>query len=773
MAVPPIPGHPERRHMRAFVRWSAAALLLATSSACSKDGDDGDISPLTAPEQLSLIQADDSVLTAALVVGEMPPPGSDYFTDQASVHVFDPSMEALDTINEILCYLDMTAYDEMLNRGPYTAQTDTALCEAGEQDEEVTGSGQTSAAGASEFQLFVVDSSRSGRAAHEVDIWVPWEAEDPLGSGLIYAQMFITRGATRLDPFGQFQLSFAGVPEGGSVSDPTTIGVLGSINQPGIFGFQMYEEFGDVDATPALGDFSFRRRVAVSRDQTADSGFARVSEHLRFDIGFGDSGLLGQEWKVAFNETHFKRQLGSGPEVTLSRSDFDNTAWRYNLYHAGTGERVELDSGFPFRTAEGAWGWVGYYGVWTPEGVSVADGDVIYRELLDLGTQEEEFFVVRAPGKLIRHTREMLDIGELAGHSFHWWSGAAYLVTYEAGFFNKVAVWDDADGEWDAIEPPEVIDVAAAGGFLDLWSESLGGRVSYVAGDRFITFFEETFVNGADDLFAAEDSVALYGFFQCLDAGITGLEAEAGDVYLADAPDTETPHVYRFAKDDLTLFHDADGSGTTLTRVGLADGEEPESGPNLWGMHSGPLVLDTSELGAVLDVWTLDEFYTYETGHNEWNQYTAIKDAMGEYTTFDAPLQFLYTHSSAADLNGDATHDGRSVVLHYGGPGDLWGIPHEGRDLMDGDAEEDRWFPIFSIVAGTMVGPTGSEYIVRPTEIEQTLREDPGAAPGLDVSAADALVLPDSNLYRTPDIGPRPDVPGPPAVLNGVVRQPN
>ena len=506
-----------------------------------------------------------------------------------------------------------------------------------------------------------------------------------------------------------------------------------------------------------------------------DAGVAKIRADLRLNFGLGDSGLLTDEWKVAYNPTHFKRQLGDDAEVTLSRTDFKNAAWRYNLYHADgdqLGSRVELNSGFPFRTEGEDYGWMGYWGLWTPEDVIVEDGDTIYKHDFETGT-EVPYTMHRAPGKLIRHTREFLPLTDLVGHTFHWWNDldqVVYLVDYAAGFFNKIAELDEEKHVWIPIDPPIAIDVAGEGGYLHMWAESFGGTVSYVDGDDDVTYFEEKLVNGSSSLFgdAVDGVVTLHGFVQCLDSELSGEDAEQGAVYLPDKTDVSASYVFTFDQNDLTLRYDVNGDGSELRQVGLAEGQAPTMGPNMWGMRSGPMVLDTTGLTNPWDVWLTDVFYTYETGHNEWNGHATVVDSFGEHVEFDAPIQFLYTHAEINDLNEDPTYDGQKYFLSYGGPGDLWGIPHEGVDLT-GDMEPDRYYPLFSIAGGTLVGPLGDEYILRPMEIEQTLQVDESGSAALDLTPAESLVLPDSTLYTVPDIGARPGVTGPPAVVNGRV----
>lgn len=705
------------------------------------------------------------------------PPNSDYVLDDAELHVYDPSMESLGTINMILCLTSMTAYSQMVNGGLYTALIDEALCGGGEEADTTQGQ---SSGGIGDLALYTVRASRSAANADQlVSIWVP-NADPPPGVGdTIYAQMAISRGVSSANPFGEFDMVFAGPTSHGDMdTDPGMHGGLRTIPaQTGDIGFQFFEEFGDVDVAHTPGQQSHRGAITVEMNDAQTEGAARVYQAQRYDFGGGDSGKLESEWEVVFDETHVKRReivgVTPGPTVTLSREDFNDQVWRYNLYHAtggDIGERVDLESGFGFRTQSGEYGWIGYWGLWVPDGVVVLDGDTVIRD--DSSAQDGDAYTLKmAPGKLIRNTREAMTLADLAGQLLEWWeAGNQFRVDHDGSDFRRVQQWNNGTGSWDDITPPTIIDVTAAGGFLNLWSGSLGGPVSYVDGDAEVTYFQQEFINGSDALMfdAVGGHVALYGLVQCLDSNISTASAEAGSVYLADAPDT-TPanaHLFQFGVDDLTLFHDPVQDKSTLNQVGLGAGQEPTTGPYTWGMRTGPLVQDLAGLTDVWDIWNVNEFFVYETGHNAWNQLTTVEDAFSADVVFDAPLQFLYEHLTANDLNEDASHDGHKVVLQYGGPGDLWGIPSEGVDLT-GDAQPDRWYPVFSIADGVICGPTGTEYVIRGIEVERTLDEDPGGAPDLDITDAGALTLPDNSLYSTPVMGPRPVVQAPPAVING------
>ncbi len=61
------------------------------------------------------------------------PLDADYNTDavQAYNHVYDPSMEPLNTVNMILCLMDQTRAEEMVNQGAYIALVNEVKCETG------------------------------------------------------------------------------------------------------------------------------------------------------------------------------------------------------------------------------------------------------------------------------------------------------------------------------------------------------------------------------------------------------------------------------------------------------------------------------------------------------------------------------------------------------------------------------------------------------------------------------------------------------------------
>ena len=188
--------------------------------------------------------------------------------------------------------------------------------------------------------------------------------------------------------------------------------------------------------------------------------------------------------------------------------------------------------------------------------------------------------------------------------------------------------------------------------------------------------------------------------------------------------------------------------------------------------------------------WTvLPVFYTWETGPNEWNQFTGLKDAAGNPVKFDPPLQIEYVHHAPAanPTPADIEYDGTSFYLEYSGFGDLQGIPGKCVDLdtgLDADCNDGgnnnraiRWVPEFNIPTAdgggnltevTNVLTPGVSYFIKALEKEERMKALPLAScSGLKTSS---FTLPSMSSWVNPVIGSEPAVNAAPAVVGGVVQ---
>ncbi|QDU69562.1 hypothetical protein [Engelhardtia mirabilis] len=757
------------------------AIPLLPLAACGGGGagTSGSISGLEGPSEISVLTADTGSSSSATAGGTVAPGagvgdfpvGADYFTDEQNEYVYDPSMEALGTINLILGMARQTAYPVMVNQGAYLAQIDQSLIETG-------GGGNGQGGSTPELQMWTARSTRATNDSPQYAyFWVP--GDDPGTPETIFAQMSIYEGASVSNPFGDFGVNFARAADYASIGSAELWGQLLTLDSVGTdIGFSFYESKGDLGVVPSVGDEATLTQAVVQMAEDQAAGSARVSRQDRYDFGGGDTGVITQDYTLAYDDTHVLRQKDAETPVCLSRTEFNQSVWGYTLYNASgpdAGERVEMNGGFNFVTDGGEYGWMSYWGMWLPPGVTVDNGDTVTKVNYGSSGSGTEYTVAQAPGRLIRYTQDTLTLAEITGDLFEWWdfSGtpAYYRVSYNGSGWFKTAVLNDSTGDWDALSPTQAL-VLSSGEWLGMWSNTLGGSVNYVEGESTISYSSEEIVSGGDSLFDGATSLTLYGFTEMLASEISQVNAEAGSIYMANAPDAGTPYEFTFDQADLTLIHDVNGDGSVETVVGLDTGVEVTSGPFSWGMRSGPMVTDLTGVSNIWDLWSASEYYVYETGHNPWNKFQALVTSGGDYAEFDAPIQFSYLHTTAADRNDDPTFDGKTVLLQYEGAGTLWGIPDEQVDL-DGDGNSDHYKPLFAIADGTLMGPTGVEYVAKAVDVELSLAEAPGECGALSLTTASGLTLPDGSTFVTPGNGVKPVVAGPPSVIAGVVQGSN
>jgi hypothetical protein len=179
----------------------------------------------------------------------------------------------------------------------------------------------------------------------------------------------------------------------------------------------------------------------------------------------------------------------------------------------------------------------------------------------------------------------------------------------------------------------------------------------------------------------------------------------------------------------------------------------------------------------------LEVYYQWETGPNQWNQFAAVKDAAGAVVAFDAPLQVSYSVPTGAKYGQYA---GKSIVLQYGGFGELWGIPGScvsrlTNEHVSCDTQDSRYVPAFVIPFDEVLGRVtdgGTTYLAKWLDREiRFARKDTSVCSAAGVSLSSALTLPDASGLQNPSdpasaiyIGEKPVVTGAPRVIDGDVK---
>ncbi|MBI5742044.1 MAG: hypothetical protein HZA16_15170 [Nitrospirae bacterium] len=781
---------------RKFVRTIYAMLVLfavAALAACGGGGGGGGSSSsgaataLTVAEQVSIVDAQQSPSRVqALKIGKLYlapsdiPANSDYYNDHQEVYVHERSAEAFELVNEILCAIAQSKYDEMLNAGDYKAQIDMNLCSSGGDDAGSAGESsqnQSSGSTAPDYEMWTVNSSRADAdSPHIVKVWIHEEGDEFEPAMLITAKATITEGVSDTNPFGLFTINFSGHPES-DTSETMFKGYLKTEVESGQILLKLAEQ--------GYGDFAYSEQAVLNRsaDGSTGSGSASITESF-------DGAPHTKNFDMAYDSSNFLRSDGAD-SMCFDRTNFEETAWRYGLYDS-SGSRVTRNSGFNIKIGD-AYGWIGYYGLWFPDSVTLSDGDTVYKvEYGEGGETATPYTVVAKGGRLKKHTRNTNTLGGIKNIPLDMWTdGGGFHVKWNGSAFVKFAQQNPATYMWEDIAEVPLDLTALPWGDLNFWSQSLGGEVRIKLDG--CVWNEFTFdcsdpgpSNATEVIFFKEDVVfpgdSVPAAFTCYD-NCPKYSVDVGGIKPSDSNYSYgEEHAYTFdsSSSDMILKE----SGNSL--IWADDG----SGQNQWGAMSGPL-FEASEANLALlacDDWNangiaddgtcgwkawseLSEYYTWETGGNSWNQFTALKDSGGSVLEFQAPLQVQYVHSAEAGAP-DFKYDGTTFYLEYSGFGNLWGIPGACVDMDTGEATscgpDTRWVPEFGIADGSDVYDGTNYYLVKALEKEQRMTS-------VDVSNCSSLTLttydlPSIDLWEDPDIGSEPAVTNAPAVIGGVVQ---
>jgi hypothetical protein len=193
-----------------------------------------------------------------------------------------------------------------------------------------------------------------------------------------------------------------------------------------------------------------------------------------------------------------------------------------------------------------------------------------------------------------------------------------------------------------------------------------------------------------------------------------------------------------------------------------------------WDMDNNPA---TNPQVCGWKAWSaLNVFYTWETGPDSWNQFSALKDGTTTMLKFEPPLSVKYVHHQIG-----SPFDGATFMMEYSGFGNLNGIPGKcvnmdtGLEAPCSNSSNIRYVPAFLIsptqADGTLTKVTvdTTDYLVKPLELEQRMKSVAlGSCSALSVTS---YTLPDlATEWTDPAIGTEPVVTAAPAVIGGVVQ---
>ena len=724
---------------------------------------------------------------------------ADYNVDETQTFVFEESADVLDTVNSILCEIGQTRPGLMLNEGNYKAQVDSKKCGSGDGD---------SKSNAPSYDMWTVHSSRSEGEPMIITAWPPMDPP-------VRAKMKVYRKPSTDYPVGFFKMSFKSVASDGTEA---------------MKGYMKTSKSGTTNSIKfympmTMGSTTYDYSVKVNfNSDGSGSGATSMPNWTGQDQATGD-----KSFQVAYNTDYFyKQKTLNGVEqdaVCLDRNKYFTSVWRYGMYDSN-GARVAINSGFPITatTASGTTynGYIGYYGLWMPSEAGVADTSTVTKMDYSNPDAAGDNYTVRSwGGKLVKYTRNIITLESIKNIPLSWYdqsTGKEKRVYWDSdNDVLKVDAVRNSSWQWEDITATTLTldNVSARHGF-GFWSNALGGNGQIVLaypngrgtnptppadnssvifntqepvfpGDTVPTTLAcydrclnpDTIATGSDS-WGASSSIYLSNKWLGWDSS-GNLAMGSGRHDNASAPD---PYIYTWDNTTSGMVLQYDNGTKTDVLLGSANS-------NLsWGARSG-IMFDNSTAAnftALQCSWdsskicpykargSLSTYYVWETGPEAWNKLTVLVASDDSSVKFDPPMVVKYNHSGNKSNSGK-NYDNATFYLEYGGHGDLWGVPSFCVDTKNGDKVScandgsTRWVPEFVIKKASLVTQVkdgSTQYLVKPLEIEQTMRKASSASVCTDAGLSlGGVSLPDSEPYSDPDIGERPTVEGPPAVVAG------
>ncbi|WP_372525702.1 hypothetical protein [Piscinibacter sp.] len=737
------------------------------------------------------------------------PTDSAYRTDVQDSHVEDATSQGINQVNMITCFMTAMRPDALVNKGDYIALVDKNKCDPNARSSSGNSGSNNAGSSAPSYMSAVVNSTRSSNTdPMRVKTWI--DQSEKGFNATIYVNISASVAPSSTNPYGVFRLDYCGK---GDVGPCMMKGYLDG-NATGISYFEIESGGGGGGGG---GTNTTALRLTTSG---ADSG-----------AGALQMSQMGQQiaYDFAYNDTYFRRSDGVSDQCFSRLADDPETAmsvWRYGLYDAVSGDRVNRSSGFPIEyTASNGTaynGQMGYYGLWLPSEVSgqVANGATVQRVEYapNQPPTKTPYTLVKADGRLTKYTkrsRTLASTDKIKFNVFVW--DATGLYAGAVGNRQYEMYWDDSAGTFkvtgviecgnsgcqtkdlDAEQSVPASYFASQGGARG-WSQSLGGELfiplagvtgSVDSASVNVIYREQELV------YPANMPATLYCLRECPTAttlasyfapNSTDPSPFVASTFNNWGPTGDAGVVSYTTDATLAMLNGAGGA------VAFTDSSALQSRPQYqWGVRTGRLFTtksaaqcDPSDATKFCDskVDELDTYYQWETGPNQWNQFAAVKDSAGAIVEFDAPLQVSY--GVPADAQKYGAYAGKAIVLQYGGFGELWGIPGQcvsslTNDKVSCDTPNSRYVPSFVIPFDEVLGRVNNgstTYLSKWLDREiRFARKDPSMCSNAGVTLGSALTLPGVSGLNDPSdsasdiyIGSKPVVTDAPRVIHGDVK---
>jgi hypothetical protein len=731
-----------------------------------------------------------------------PPSTAPYTIDSQFTYVEDATSQSIGQVNMIVCFMSSMRPDALVNQGDYIALVDQNQCDKNHRSSSSNSGAGDGGTQSASYMTATVNSSRASNADPMIaKIWIDDDEEG--AQATIFAHLNASAAPTDANPYGVFRLDFCGKPNVGGSSCMMNGFMQGGDGSLAYYQSESKPDHAGITALKLTSVGTASGSGSLDAQQTEGG----VTSEVTFDFAY-NAGLFLR------GDQCFSRDA-SDPATGQS-------VWRYGLYDSDTGEHITRNSGFPIEyTSAGTTyrGFLGYWGLSLPPSAmaTLTSGTTVQKVDYASGSApvRTDYTVVLAPGKLMKYTKKSRTLQDMDQIRFNAWvgdasgmfSGATSNTSYEL-------YWDEASGLFKVTgqmvcgdngcqthnldAPQDVSPSAWAANGIQGWSQSLGGELYIDLHGAGATVDSSTIgvvYRQQDIVYPSDFPAALYCVSNCATAATLQSYFTNGSTDTSpfgatydNWNTTALAGVVTYGSDTTNgLLLDGVGAAVALTDA-TAYAQRPQY-PS--GVRSGRLVasLADAECSPGSDTYcdyrigSADVYYVWETGPNNWNQFAAVKDTTGSFVQFDAPLQVSFGVPEGAQYGEYA---GKSLVLQYGGFGDLWGIPgscvsHLTNLPQSCDVPDSRYVPEFVIPYDATAGVVHdgqTTYLVKWLEREIRFARKPladctdaGLVTGSGAQLPSAADLkdptdPNSDAY----IGTKPTVTDPPRVVQGEVK---
>ena len=651
------------------------------------------------------------IAVASTVSVASPPANSPYFTDSQQSQVQDATSQSIGSVSMITCIMSAMRPDALVNEGPYNALIDQNKCNAAKQTSTANSGGSSSGATqAPNYMSAVVNSTRASNSTPMiVSAWLSLNQGPGGGPLTIYAHISATAAPTSTDPYGTFRLDYCGKASAAGSC------LINGYMQAGNGTLSYYE----ADQQGGNGGGSQVTALQLSSVGTT-SGTGSVDLNQS-----GNGQSQSESFNFAYDANYYYREDDSSNFECFDRDAADPgtqfSVGQYGLYDSSTGAEITLNSGFPIQySVSGATyqGYVGYYGLSTSAGAPMpANGSTVQLVNYQNGsTSTTSYTLVANGGSLARYTQQSTTLKLIDQLQLQVFVGSVSGTGLPDANTQYVLNWDEASQQF--IVTGEVqcgsngcqsgplsngqASIAVAPSFwaatgLQGWSQSLGAGNVYIALNTPGNPLDTTgVVYYTQDLVYPDDPnlpATLYCVSNCPSAAtLSSYFTQSSSNPVAspfitatfnDYQPTTTPVSYGL---NGNILIGGDGSAAAVVYTNASAYQQYSQYQS--GVMSGYLVANLSDAQCGTDPntqqpqycgWTMGSaavYYQWQTGPNNWNQFTAVKDSSNSFVHFDAPLNVSFT--VPANTSGNTpygSYAGTTMVLQYNGFGNLWGIP--------------------------------------------------------------------------------------------------